>query len=234
MRLKIGCKTLDDLLDGGVESGALTEFYGEAGSGKTNICLQLARNCAEQGKKVVYIDTEGVSTERLKQICGSDFENTGKNILFFEPYSLDEQDKIIDKAVRLAEGRDVGLIVLDSATMFYRHLLGNGHDVESLRMLSQQITKLLGVARKKFIPVVITSQVFTNIEKNEIEPLGGQALKHSAKAIIRLDKLSRGRRKATIIKHRALSDESCAEFALTNNGVEPAKKISMFSRSEKA
>lgn len=225
MKLKIECKPLDDLLDGGVENGALTEFYGEAGSGKTNICLQLSRNCAKQGRKVVYIDTEGVSIERLKQICGSDFENISKNILFFEPYSLDEQDKIIDKVVRLAEGRDIGLVVLDSATMFYRYLLGNGHDVESLRMLSQQITKLLGVARKKSVPVVITSQVFTNIEKNEIEPLGGQALKHSAKAIIRLDKLSRGRRKATIIKHRALSDESYAEFVLTDKGVDSGKKI---------
>lgn len=232
MRIKIGCKTLDELLNGGIESGALTEFYGEAGSGKTNICLQLARNCAEKGK-AVYIDTEGVSIERLKQISQNSFEKITRNILFFEPYSLEEQDKIIDKASRLADNTDVNLIVLDSATMFYRYLLGNGHDVESLRMLSHQITKLLGVARKKNIPVVITNQVFTNIEKNEIEPIGGQALRHSAKAVIRLDKLGRNRRKATIMKHRSIPDGDYAEFVLTDRGVEPGKKISMFSRAEK-
>ncbi len=224
MRIRIGCKTLDELLDGGIEPGALTEFYGEAGSGKTNICLQIARNCAENGK-VVYIDTEGVSIERLKQICGNSFDKIAKNILFFEPYSLEEQEKIIDKASHLAENSDVNLIILDSATMFYRYLLGNGHDIENLRMLSQQITKLLAVARKKNIPIVITNQVYTNIEKNEIEPLGGQALKHSAKAIIRLDKLNRNRRRATIIKHRSIPDGNYAEFVLTDKGVESGKRI---------
>ncbi len=224
MRIRTGCKTLDELLGGGIEAGVLTEFYGEACSGKTNICLQIARNCAGNGK-VVYIDTEGVSIERLKQICQNSFDQISKNILFFEPYSLEEQDKIIDKAAHLAENSDVNLIILDSATMFYRYLLGNGHNVESLRMLSQQITKLLAVARKKDIPVVVTNQVYTNIEKNEIEPLGGQALKHSAKAIIRLDKLNRNRRKATIIKHRSIPDGNYAGFVLTDRGVEAVKRI---------
>ena len=50
-RLPVACPPLDELLHGGVESGALTEFFGEAGSGKTNICLQLARNAALAGRK---------------------------------------------------------------------------------------------------------------------------------------------------------------------------------------
>ena len=72
MKLPVKCKSVDNLLDGGVESSAITEFYGEAGSGKTTFCLQLARNCVEGKKKVIFIDTEGVSLDRLKQICGSE------------------------------------------------------------------------------------------------------------------------------------------------------------------
>ena len=75
MRLPIGCDSLDKLLQGGVESGTITEFYGDAGTGKTNICLQLTRNIIRKGKKVIYIDTEGVSLERLKQMCDDDFDN---------------------------------------------------------------------------------------------------------------------------------------------------------------
>ncbi|MGD9963539.1 MAG: ATPase domain-containing protein, partial [Thermoplasmata archaeon] len=81
----IGSAGLDGLLEGGLEGGAITLLFGEAGTGKTNICLQVARNVASQGKKVIYIDTEGVSLERLRQICADEFEEVMKNILFFEP-----------------------------------------------------------------------------------------------------------------------------------------------------
>ena len=85
MRVPLGCKPVDDLLGGGFEGGCITLIFGEAGNGKTNVCLQLARNVVRAGKKVIYIDTEGVSMERLEQICGEDFEVVAKNILFSEP-----------------------------------------------------------------------------------------------------------------------------------------------------
>jgi DNA repair protein RadB len=34
------------MLSGGIESGCLTLIYGEAGTGKTNLCLTLAKNLA--------------------------------------------------------------------------------------------------------------------------------------------------------------------------------------------
>ncbi|MEW6070778.1 MAG: DNA repair and recombination protein RadA, partial [Candidatus Thermoplasmatota archaeon] len=43
-RLKIGVKDFDDLLGGGLEPGAITEFYGEFSTGKTQICHQLCVN----------------------------------------------------------------------------------------------------------------------------------------------------------------------------------------------
>src|SRR5947199_9256051 len=97
MKVAMGCRALDDLPGGGVEEGCITLLHGEAGSGKTNFCLQLARNVVRGGHKVIYIDTEGVSLERLRQICGDDFEVVAKNILFSEPYSFEEQEKFIEK-----------------------------------------------------------------------------------------------------------------------------------------
>ncbi len=121
MKVALGCRALDDLLGGGVEEGCITLLHGEAGSGKTNFCLQLARNVVRAGRKVIYIDTEGVSLERLRQICGDDFEVVAKNILFSEPYSFEEQENLIEKAVKLANSKsEVGLIVIDSITMHYR------------------------------------------------------------------------------------------------------------------
>lgn len=217
--LPIGSKPLDDLLEGGLEGAAITLIFGEAGTGKTNICLQIARNVAVTGKKVVYIDTEGVSLERLKQISGDVYEEVMKNVLFFEPHSFDEQEKFVDKAAKLAESSlEVGIIILDSATIHYR-LTRNDEERGVRKSLSPQLAKLLAVARSKDIPVLLTSQVYTDLEKGTFEPLGGHVLLHNAKAIIRLDKVSTGVRRAVIIKHRHLEEGRRADFKLTNSGV---------------
>jgi len=210
---------LDDLLQGGLEGGAITLFFGEAGSGKTNICLQVARNVALAGKKVVYIDTEGVSLERLQQIAGDDYEEVMKNILFFEPHSFDDQEKFVDKAARLAESSlEIGVIILDSATIHYR-LTRNDEERGIRKSLSPQLAKLLAVARSKDVPIVLTSQVYTDIEKGTFEPLGGHVLLHNAKAIVKLEKVGTGTRRAIIVKHRHLEEGKRAEFKLTKTGV---------------
>ena len=218
-RVPIGSQTLDDLLEGGMEGGAITLFFGEAGTGKTNICLQLARNVALDGKKVIYIDTEGVSLERLKQIAGERFEDVMKNVLFFEPHTFEDQEKFVEKAVKLAESSvEVGIIILDSATIHYR-LTRNDEEKGTRKSLSPQLAKLLGVARDKDIPVVLTSQVYTDIEKHTFEPLGGHVLLHNAKAIVRLEKVASSSRRAVIVKHRHLEEGRRADFKLTKTGV---------------
>ncbi len=66
--LAIACPALDALLEGGLESDAITLVFGEGGSGKTNLALQCARQAAQAGKRVAYVDTEGVSGVRLRQV----------------------------------------------------------------------------------------------------------------------------------------------------------------------
>src|SRR5437667_292667 len=172
MTVALGCRALDDLLGGGVEEGCITLLHGEAGSGKTNFCLQLARNVVRAGHKVIYIDTEGVSLERLRQICGDDFELVAKNILFSEPYSFEEQEKLIEKAVKLSEGnREVGLIVIDSITMHYRLTMRDETRRDERYGLTRQIGKLLRVSRQRDMPVVVTSQVYTDIDTGSCVPV---------------------------------------------------------------
>ena len=215
-----GCRALDELLGGGVETGCLTLLYGEAGSGKTNVCLQVARNVAREGRRVAYIDTEGVSLERLRQMCGDDFDALLPRILFSEPYSNEEQEKLIGQAVKMVEqATDLGLIVVDSATMHYRLTLRDD-DPEERRSLARQVARLLRVARKSDIPVVLTSQVWTDIEKGTIEPLGGHMLSHNCKSLVRLEKVGPALRRAVRVKHRHLAEGEAVRFRLTGRGVE--------------
>jgi DNA repair protein RadB len=221
MRLQTECPDLDKLLGGGIESGAVTEFYGEGGTGKTNICLQLSRNCVKNGKKVLFIDTEGVSMERFKQICGNKFNDINKQVLFFNPYSLEEQGKMVFEAAKIIESESViGLIVLDSGTLYYRMSLGCDDEQNQRQNLSRQIILLLASARKYDLPVIITNQVFLDIENDTVSPIGGHILYHNAKAIIKLEKVSDNIRRAIIIKHRSLPEGKSIEFKITNNGIE--------------
>lgn len=220
VKVQVQCKPLDDLLDGGVEGGCITLFYGEAGSGKTNICIQLARNVARDEKKVVFIDTEGVSLDRLRQMCGDDFETVLKKILFSEPYTIDDQEKMIEKTLTLVEkNKDIGIIILDSATTHFRVTLRN-EEREDRRSLTRQVTMLMQMAREMNLPVVLTSQVYTDIETGEYMPLGGHMLSHNAKVLVRLEKVSPGVRKAVIVKHRHIEEQKEVAFHLTAKGVE--------------
>src|SRR5665647_3398296 len=72
LRLSTGSKAIDKIVDGGLESQTITEFYGEYGSGKSQICHQLCVNVQlppERGGlngAALYVDTE--NTFRLERI----------------------------------------------------------------------------------------------------------------------------------------------------------------------
>jgi len=220
-RLSIGCQAIDGLLGGGVEHGTITLLYGEGGSGKTNFCLQASREVARAGCKVIYIDTEGVSLERLEQMSGADFAQVVANILFFEPHSLDEQKDAVEKSQRILEGETkIGLLVLDSATIYYRILFGTEAEDAGRTSLVSQMTRLLVLARRRQLPVIITTQVYTDSSRNTFEPIGGHAFLHTAKAIIRLERSEGARRRATLMKHRSMREGHSVLFTIGPEGLE--------------
>jgi len=214
--LQLKCKPLDNLLGGGLESNTITEIYGEAGSGKTNLCLQASRECASIGEKVAYIDSDGVSVERLRQICEDyDYKKILSNILFFNPSSFEEQEKMINNAVKI---NDVGLIVVDTFNMFYIVKLEDDEEGAD-RSLNRQLTNLQLAARKKDIYVILSGQVYTS-ENDDVKPFAGRGVEHMAKTILKLEKTGVGRRQATIIKHRSQPGGKKAFFTITAKGLE--------------
>ena len=218
-RLPSGCQSLDLLLSGGFESGIITQLYGEAGTGKSNIVMQLAVQAVARNLRVIFIDTEGFSAERFKQIAGPGAEEMAAKIMIFEPMSLEQQAIAIREAAKIA-GRDLGLIILDSATSLYRVLLEAEDNRSIRRTLTVQLSELQEIARRHRIPVVITNQVYMDIESNSLRPIGGKSLEHICKAIVFLEKKGEGVRSARIIKHRSSPEGITADFRLTARGVE--------------
>ena len=215
-RIPTGCGSFDDLLGGGLEKGSVTLLYGEAGTGKTNFGLQTAYNVARSGMKTAYVDTEGLSSERIEQIFGD--RSFIKDLLVFQVHSFEEQIDRIPKVCRLCSANDrIGLVVVDSVTMFYRL---HSDDTSVRNEFIKQTEMLMEAARQNDVAILLTSQVYTNIGSGSIEFLGGHALHHNAKTIIRLDKRTNGRRTAVIVKHRSLPEGKFANDRITETGIE--------------
>jgi len=210
------------MLGGGVETGIVTQLYGGSGTGKTNICIQLAVECVKTGKKVIFIDTEGFSADRFKQIAGEDAKKIAGDIIIYEPASFEQQYSAITDIEKLMNEK-IGLIILDSAALFYRLGLqddSNEENVAIRRELVNQIGILHGIARKNGVAVVITNQVYKDVSTGELCPVGGNAFEHLSKTIILLDKTGSSKRKATLRKHRSKCEGIYCEFRLTDKGAE--------------
>jgi DNA repair protein RadB len=215
MRLATGCAPIDAILGGGIEGGAITLVYGEAGTGKTNLCLQLSVQAVLSGKgKVAYVDTEGVSLERLHQIAGDDAPRILKDILFFTPQSLDEQERMIKSLDKIAPP---ALIVVDSLNLYYRLQLSGDNGQEVGVALTNIMGQLLKLSRNQDIPILVTGQVYSADEGPKA--FGGKVMEHIVKAMLRFERLAPGVRRATVIKHRSVAEGAHAEFFLTGKGL---------------
>lgn len=129
-RVTTGSKALDSLLGGGVETQAITEFFGEFGSGKTQLCHQLAvtvqlpEDKGGLGKGVIYIDTENTfRPERIRQMAtalGLDPKEALRSITVARAYNSHHQMLLAEKTEEVIPERNVGLLVVDSLTSHFR------------------------------------------------------------------------------------------------------------------
>jgi DNA repair protein RadB len=219
-RCPTGVGPIDQLLGGGLETDGLTELYGEGGSGKTLICLEAATRLALADRWVCYIDTEGVSVDRLEAIAHGHVEQVLQRLLLATPKSLAEQTAAVSSACTLARDgkRPVGLIVVDSATFYYRLTLSGDEEDDGRQALGRELAELVATAIGSHLPVLFTNQVWRNQRTGDLEPLGGSFVNHAAKTILRIDRLSGARRRAVLVKHRSLGEAS-AEFRITSTGL---------------
>jgi DNA repair protein RadB len=213
-----GNAALDNLLGGGLELRTITQFYGEPASGKSTLCTMAAVACLRAGHAVAWIDSEGFSTERFRQIAGQDTDTIADRFFLFEPLDFEHQGSMILEAEKILKTHKPGLLVIDSATALYRTDLEKGRD--AMQALTRQMLHLLGYAKRYEIPVIITNQVYMDTIRNTFYGLGGTALEHISKVIVRLEKTETpGVRRARLVKHRSRPEGAFFEYEITEDGI---------------
>ncbi len=234
LRLTLGSRAMDELLGGGLETQTITEFYGEYGSGKSQLCHQLCVNVqlpperGGLGAGALYVDTENTfRTERIVQMAqhlGLNPGEVAKNIVYAEAYTSDHQTFLVDNADKVIKENNIRLIIVDSLTSHFRsEYLGREMLAERQQKLNKHLHKLIRLARAFNAVAVVTNQVMAKPDVffgNAVHPIGGHIVGHTSHSRIFLRKSARGRVRIARLVSSPYLPEGERVFKITENGVE--------------
>lgn len=230
IKIKTGSEAFDSLMGGGFETGAITECFGEFGSGKTQIGHSLSVMCQKDDPDAiaVYIDTENTfRPERIVQFAegaGLDVEKTLKNIKVAKAYNSDHQMLLAEKVEDLikSEGKKVKLVIVDSLTAHFRaEFIGRGTLAERQQKLNKHMHTLSRLADMYNVCVYLTNQVQADPAQFFGDPtkaVGGHIVAHASTFRVYLRKGKKGTRVAKLIDSPNLPDAECG-FVVDTPGI---------------
>ena len=193
-RITTGTDCLDTLFEGGVETQALTEVYGEFGCGKTQfchtMCVQVQKPKEEGGLEggVLYMDSENTfRPERIVSIAkanGMDPEKVLDNIIVARAYNSSHQMLILEEASSMINENNIKLLVSDSAVGLFRsEYLGRGTLAARQQKLNRFVHLLVRLAETYNIASIMTNQVMSSPDQffgDPTKPIGGNVVAHTS------------------------------------------------------
>ena len=227
-----GSKNLDSLLGRGIPTKALTEFYGEFGTGKTQLCHTLSVNVQlpeDEGgldMNTIYIDTEKTfSPSRIVDIAkarGLDPGNTLKRIYVAKVYNSTHLMILIRYLSKKVREDNIGFIAVDSAVAPFRaEYIGRSKLAERQQLLNRLMHNLIELADIYNIAIVITNQVQASPDMFFGDPtkaVGGHVVAHSTTYRIYLRK-SKNNTRVAAIKDSPEHPPNQTIFRITEEGI---------------
>ncbi|RLE62026.1 MAG: DNA repair and recombination protein RadA [Thermoprotei archaeon] len=231
-----GVKSIDKLVKGGITVWDICEFAGEYGSGKTQLCHQLAVTVQlpeERGgleSRAVYIDTEGTfSPSRIRDITSRfqlNAEKALKNILVYRPINVAELEELVVEELRSILASNVKLIIIDSIIALYRaEFKGREWLARRQQRINYLIDWLKRYANLYDVAVVYTNQVLSQPVPWGIAykvPAGGNIIAHAATHRFLLRR-SQDKWVIECIDSPKIARGSSATFKITEKGLEDTK-----------
>merc|ERR1719354_933477 len=239
IQVSTGSKELDKLLQGGIETGSITEMFGEFRSGKSRVChqlcvtCQLPVDCGGAEGKAMYIDTEGTfRPERLLAVAeryGLNGQEVLNNVAYARAFNSDHQTQLLIHASAMMSESRYAIMIVDSATALYRTDYSGRGELASRQMhLARFLRTLLRLADEFGVAVGITDQVVAQVDGGAMfcsdpkKPIGGHIMAHASCTRLYLRK-GRGDTRICKIYDSPCLPESEAVFSINADGIGDAK-----------
>ena len=228
-----GSTGLDELIGGGIETQAITEVFGEFGSGKSQISHEIAVTVQlppENGGlcgECVFIDTENTfRPERIKQIAEGftlDVEEVLGKIHIARAFNSSHQILMADKVNELIQkGVNIRLVIVDSLTSHFRaEYVGRESLATRQQKLNQHLHTLQNIANTYNVAVFVTNQVQARPDAffgSPTKAIGGHVLGHASTYRIWLKKGLAGKRIARLVDSPHLP-EGESVFKVVTEGI---------------
>jgi len=238
MRCSTGSKNLDGLLGGGgIETQALTEFAGEFGSGKSQLChtLSVTANLPKEkgglGGNVIFIDTENTfRPERIHQIAQAygitDPEHILSSIFVCKIYNSSHLEFVIKNLAKYLEEFRASLVIIDSVISLHRaEFSGRGTLWDRQQKLNSMLHRLTRLAEVYNIAFVLTNQVQSNPDStfasDPTKVTGGNILAHATTYRIFFRKA--GRNRIAVMQDSPCHDFGSVKFTISEKGIVDAE-----------
>ncbi len=169
--ISTGIKKLDQLLDGGIKNGIITDIFGANGTGKTQLVMQISINSLKQGGKILFQDTTGeFRPERMLEIIKSQNLNSSllDNVSVGRITNTAEQIQFLSK---LTQMNNFSLVVIDNVSDLFSFEYSKKEQIlEKNSSFMKYVHDLSLIAFQKKIPIVVTN-IVRNIGDLELENL---------------------------------------------------------------
>ncbi|KAK7201019.1 DNA repair protein RAD51 [Novymonas esmeraldas] len=235
-----GSREVDKLLGGGVETGSITELFGEFRTGKTQLCHTLCVTCqlpiSQGGAEgmALYIDTEGTfRPERLVAVAERyklDPDDVLANVACARAFNTDHQQQLLLQASAMMAENRFALIIVDSATALYRTDYTGRNELAARQVhLGKFLRSLHNLAEEYGVAVVVTNQVVANVDgsaqmfqADAKKPIGGHIMAHASTTRLSLRK-GRGEQRIIKVYDSPCLAEAEAIFGIYDDGVGDAR-----------
>lgn len=217
-RVQTNIGELDRVLGGGIVAGSLTLVGGDPGIGKSTLLLQVCRNLALAGRKVLYISgEESLRQIKLRAVRIGEFND---NLKLFCETNLDTIREVIKR-----EKPEV--TVIDSIQTMYNEEVSSAPG--SVSQVRESTGVLMQIAKGMGISIFIVGHV-----TKDGNVAGPRVLEHMVDSVLYFE----GDRHASYrilrgVKNRFGSTNEIGVFEMCANGLEEVKNPSEFMLSGK-
>lgn len=187
-RLTTGSVNLDKALCGGLLTSGITEIFGESGSGKSQLCMQLSLTAqlpvslGGLNSCVIYIcSEEHFQSKRLHQLISNfsikmNLENTinfSNNIYVSHATDYQSLENLFDQILQLVKNKKVKLLILDSIAGIFRGSLLDCDGHQKAKELRKIVKFFYSLCDNHNITIICTNQITQSVESDKIIPALG-------------------------------------------------------------